>query len=252
MATLGRLAAGIAHEMNTPLGASMTSLKLLQDLVDEYKASAGDPAVTAGEHREIAGDMDRLVHATSDWLQKAAAHIRSLKLHTRALQTAEIKSFSVLPVVEDVSLLLSHRLRLSQSKVLISCASSDPILAGDPGKLAQVLTNLVSNALDANQAAGRQGSEIAIELRDSAEVLEIRVRDQGPGIAPEHVGKIFEEFFSTKPIGEGTGLGLPIARDIISNFFHGTISAESELGRGSVFTVRLPHLPGSTAASVAH
>lgn len=245
MATLGRLAAGIAHEMNTPLGASMTSLKLLQDLVDEYKASADDPKVTPGEHREIAGDMDRLVHATSEWLGKAAAHIRSLKLHTRALQTVESRSFPVLPVVEDVGLLLSHRLRLSRSKLSISCPSGDPILIGDPGKLAQVLTNLVANAIDANQAAG--GSEIAIELHDSPEALEITVRDQGPGIAPEHAGRIFDEFFSTKPVGEGVGLGLPIARDIISNFFHGTISARSEAAGGTMFTVRIPHATDAAA-----
>jgi C4-dicarboxylate-specific signal transduction histidine kinase len=113
MAAFGRLAAGIAHEMNTPLGASMTSLKLLHDLVEEYKASAADPDVGAGDHRQIASEMDDFVSATRTWLEKAATHIRSLKLYTAAVQRSEDSQFSVLQTIEDVRLLLSHRLRLS-------------------------------------------------------------------------------------------------------------------------------------------
>ena len=71
-------------------------------------------------------------------------------------------------------------------------------------------------------------------------MLEIRVSDHGCGVPPENIGKIFDEFFSTKALGEGTGLGLSIARDIITNFFRGTLTVESELGQGSVFILRLP------------
>jgi signal transduction histidine kinase len=252
MATLGRLAAGVAHEMNTPLGASMTSLKLLQDLVNEYKSSVGDPAVSTTDHREIAFEMSTLVGITRDWLRKAAAHIGSLKLHTRALQDVDVKSFPVLQIIEDVGLLLSHRLRLSQSRLVVECSSENPRLHGDPGKLGQVLTNLLSNAIDANREEARPNAEIRVTVQEDGDTLAIRVEDQGPGIPPEDITRIFDEFFSTKPFGEGTGLGLSIARDLISNFFNGTIAVESTLGKSAIFIVRVPRTGGlSRAPSVA-
>jgi two-component system, NtrC family, sensor kinase len=240
MAAFGRLAAGIAHEMNTPLGASMTSLKLLHDLVEEYKAAVADPDFSAGDHRQIAREMDDFVSATRTWVEKAATHIRSLKLYTAAVQRSENSHFSVLQTIGDVRLLLSHRLRLSQTKLVVTCPATDPILYGDAGKLGQVLTNLISNAIDAHKLAGRRAGEIRVDVRDGGEVLKIRVIDQGCGISAEHIDRIFDEFFSTKAFGEGTGLGLSIARNIISRFFEGTIQVESTLDRGSVFSLCLP------------
>jgi signal transduction histidine kinase len=241
MAALGRLTAGVAHEMNTPLGASLTSLKLLQELVDEYQTSINDPGVNQSDHQDIAAEMDQLVRATRQWLEKAAAHIRSLKLHTRDLQQGEKRPFSVLHVIEDTGLLLSHRLRLSRCSLVVSCTAPDPLLYGDPSKLGQVLTNLVANAIDAYKDVGNRGAEeIRVEVNEEKAFLEIRVSDRGCGIPPENMERIFEEFFSTKPLGEGTGLGLPLARDLLTNYFGGTISVESLLGHGSVFVLRLP------------
>jgi signal transduction histidine kinase len=114
------------------------------------------------------------------------------------------------------------------------------MLRGDPGKLGQVLTNLIVNAVDAYKGVKGRSREIGVAITEHQACLEIRVSDQGCGIAPEQRERIFEEFFSTKAWGEGTGLGLSIARDIISNFFGGTISVESELGRGSTFILRFP------------
>ena len=251
MATLGRLAAGIAHEMNTPLGASMTSLKVLKELVDEYAAAAADPQVSPQDHREIATEMRTLVSATTEWLRKAAAQISSLKVHTRALQSRDEKTFPVLPVVEEVSLLLSHRLRLAQSRVIVESSAENPMLFGDPGKLGQVLTNLLSNAIDANIEAARTNAEMRIGLQEDRQWLTISVHDQGLGILPDKLTRIFDEFYSTKPSGEGTGLGLSIARDIVSNYFRGTISVESVLGEGSTFIVRLARAGVSHRTSAA-
>jgi signal transduction histidine kinase len=103
-----------------------------------------------------------------------------------------------------------------------------------------VLTNLVVNAIDAYKDAGKDGGEIRINVSEAGDMLEVRVSDHGCGIPPENMGKIFDEFFSTKALGEGTGLGLSIARDIITNFFRGTINVESVPEQGSVFILRLP------------
>ena len=240
MAALGRLTAGIAHEMNTPLGASLSSLKIVKALVDEYKASITDPIVTSSDHQQIAAEMDTLVQATQQWMEKAAAHIRSLKLHTRDLKPGEEKPFSVVQAIDDTGLLLAHRLRQSQCTLTVSASAKDPFVYGDPSKMGQVLTNLIANAIDAYKGANEPKNTIDVTIAEDGNFLQIRVQDYGCGIAPEDVGKIFDDFFSTKPLGEGTGLGLSISRDIVTNFFGGTLAVESSLGRGSVFTLRLP------------
>jgi len=240
MAALGRLTAGIAHEMNTPLGASMNSLSLLDRLVDEYQQSITDPSVTRHDHQEIATEMAQLVQSTQQWVEKAALHIRSLKSHTRDLQRNQEADFSVLQVIEETRSLLSNRLRLSQSTLTVSCATTAPIVRGDPGKFGQVLTNLVANAIDAYKATERGGGEIAITVAEVDDTIELAVSDHGCGIPPEHLEKIFDELFSTKPMGEGTGLGLSISRDIVTNFFGGTLTVASTVGEGSTFTLRIP------------
>lgn len=239
MAALGRLAAGIAHEMNTPLGASLTSLKLLQDLVTEYDTALEDPEVTKHDHHDIATEMGQTVRATREWVEKASSHIRSLKLHTRDLQRGQEEEFSVVRVVEDTTLLLAHRLRLSRCRIIPTYLSSTT-LHGDPSKLGQVLTNLITNAIDAYHAAAKEEGDIRVEITGDESRVAIRVSDQGCGIAQEHLDKIFDELFTTKPMGEGTGLGLSIARDIITNFFGGTIRVDSQSGRGSSFMVEIP------------
>ncbi len=240
MAALGRLAAGIAHEINTPLGASMTALKLLQELIDEYHRSIGDPSVSAADHEGIAREMAELSRSTWQWMEKAAAHIRGLKAHTRDVQRSEERMFSVKEIVEQVPLLLSHRMRVSQCEMTLKCLASEPYLYGDPGKLSQVVTNLVLNAIDSYKGAPGSGNQIELVIDQDPDDVLVRVIDHGSGIAPEIVDRIFEDFFSTKELGEGTGLGLSIARDIVSNVFGGEISVQSSPGQGSTFTLRLP------------
>ncbi len=240
MAALGRLTAGIAHEMNTPLGASLSSLKIVKSLVEEYKTSITDTDVTTADHQQIATEMETLVRATQQWMEKAAAHIRSLKLHTRDLKPGEEKPFSVVEAIEDTGLLLAHRLRQSQCTLTTTSTAKSPFVYGDPSKLGQVLTNLIANAIDAYKDLSERANTIEVTVNEDGNFVQIRVRDYGCGIAPEHVGKIFDDFFSTKPLGEGTGLGLSISRDIIANLFGGTIAVESALGRGSILTLRLP------------
>jgi len=247
MADLGRLTAGIAHEMNTPLGASLTSLKLMKDLVSEYQTSIGDVSVSNQDHCSIATEMKQLVDSTQQWLEKAAAHIRSLKLHTRDVQRGEERLFSVLQSTEDARLLLAHRLRFSRCTITVACDAKEPMLQGDSTKLGQVLTNLFGNAIDACKEANREGGEIHVSISEEKEGLEIWVKDNGCGIPPENLDRIFDDLFSTKPLGEGTGLGLPISRNIMMNCFGGDIVVASIPDQGSTFILRFPRKQGATA-----
>jgi C4-dicarboxylate-specific signal transduction histidine kinase len=239
MAALGRLTAGIAHEVNTPLGASLNALKMIEDLVLEYRDSIGDASVTADDHRELATELHDSVENVAKWTTKAAGYIRSIKAHTRNLDTVQERLFDVAQLLEDTRMLLSHRLRLSSCTVSVDCPRS-LMLYGDAGKLGQVLTNLITNAIDAYEDHGTADGAIDVAVTATADEVVIVVEDHGCGIPPEHLERIFEELFTTKPPGKGTGLGLSISRDIVSDCFGGGIAVHSTPRVGSRFTLRLP------------
>lgn len=240
MAAFGRLTAGIAHEVNTPLSASMTSLTLIQKLTEEYEASIGDPDVNEQDYREIAGEMKQYVSDTHQWLEKAAGYIQSLKRHSRGLERGVEGEFTLLQVLEDTERLLSHELRVSACRIVLENVSPQLMLCGDAGKLGQVFANLITNAIDAYKETEAGRGDIRIAVKDAGECLQVLVQDHAGGIAPEHGEQIFEEFFSTKLQGKGTGLGLGICRNILTNFFDGTLEVESQLGQGSTFILEIP------------
>ena len=240
MAAFGRLTAGVAHEVNTPLSASMTSLALIQQLTEEYEASLGDPEVTEQDYREIAGEIKQHVTDTYQWLEKAAGYIQSLKRQSRNLERGVEGEFPLRQVLEDTERLLSHALRQSACRLVIDNVPPQLTLHGDAGKLGQVFTNLITNAVDAYKETEAGRGDIQIAVRDADEYLQVLVQDQAGGVAPEHHEKIFEEFFSTKLQGKGTGLGLGICRNIMANFFGGTLEVESQPGQGSTFILEIP------------
>ncbi len=251
MAALGRLAAGIAHEMNTPLGASMTSLKLIQDLLEEQRNAMREAGVERAETLSIDKDLAQLVINTRQWIEKAAAHIRSLKAHTRDLKQEERRSFPVRETLDQIRPLLAHRLRLADCTLTVSIGSPEPILFGEPGRLSQVLTNLIVNAIDAYADCANERPDVAVDVGIEETSVLITISDSGAGIPPENLSRIFDEFFSTKPLGTGTGLGLPIARDIVSNLFGGTLTVQSTVGKGTKFIVQIPRRSGPEAEETA-
>lgn len=239
MATVGRLTAGIAHEINTPLGATLNSLKTLDELIAEYASSIGDASVTVDDHRQIAGDLAEIAGNLTAWTNKAAGYIRSVKAHTRNLDRTEDCAFNLPRLITDTRHLLDHQLRQASCRLTIECPD-EVTLFGDAGKLGQVLTNLLTNAVDAYEGCGIEEGAIRLRVRESADEVTVTVEDDGAGIAPEHRERIFEELFTTKPSGRGTGLGLPISRDIVAKCFGGRLELTSELGRGSTFAIVLP------------
>ena len=240
MAAFGRLTAGVAHEVNTPLSASMASLTLVQELTQEYRSSIGDEEVTRQDHQEIAGEMSGHLHDTQQWLEKAASYIKTLTSHSRSMQKGEEVEFAVAPVIADSERLLTHELRRSGCAVLSDLIAPELILCGDPGKLGQVLTNLITNAVDAYQETSTGHGKVRIGTEEVEGEIVIQVADSGCGIAPEHLEKVFDEFYSTKLQGQGTGLGLAISQNIIANFLGGTITVDSQVGQGTTCFLHLP------------
>jgi signal transduction histidine kinase len=146
-------------------------------------------------------------------------------------------------------LLLNHALRHAKCAASLETPSETVHLYGSPSRLAQVVTNLVMNAIDASAPKG--GGPIMLRLRVAEEVVTLQISDQVTGIPPEFLPKIFKQMFTTKPPGQGTGLGLTIVHQIITGEFGGTVDVESRVGQGTTFTLRFPPSVIASVASAA-
>lgn len=238
MASLGRLTAGMAHEMNTPLATAMASMSEIETLVREYRASAGDPDVTREDHLAIADEMAKMLDLSHRSVERAAGFIRSIKNQTRTGAEGEIGvTFDFAKMVKDTLVLLGHAIRRGNCIVEIKEPEHAVMMTGNPGKLAQVITNLAINAVDA-MCPGGGTLGVGISVREREVVLS--VSDTGCGIDRENLQRIFEPFYTTKPYGVGTGLGLTIVHDIIKGECQGSIDVQSTPGLGTCFTIILP------------
>jgi len=243
LVSLGRLTAGIAHEMNTPLAAVRASLSGLRQLTKEYEGSIADPEVTPEDHQAITREMQQAIQLAEKATERAADFVKSIKSQTRAPGAQPLELFDAVPVIQDALLLLGYALRHSNCPATLETAPGRVELYGAPGRLAQAVTNLVTNAIEASMTVDPLkpgGGPINLRLTPDPEGVELKVSDQGRGIPPEVLPKIFDPMFTTKPFGEGTGLGLTIVHDIVTSEFGGTIDVESRVGEGTTFTLWFP------------
>jgi signal transduction histidine kinase/DNA-binding LacI/PurR family transcriptional regulator len=235
MASLGRLTAGIAHEMNTPLAAVRTSIRELSELVAEYKQSIGNSQVTLEDHLSIAEDMAKHLKIAEQAAEKSAGFIRGIKAQTIDMKFNNLQLFNAAFVISDALNILEFAIRKGQCK-LVTDFDDSIRLYGDPRRLVQVVTNLVMNAIEACQP---DGGTVTVKLISAAGgFTELTVADTGCGIPEEIILKIFDPMFTTKPFGEGTGLGLSIVHDLV-NEYKGSIKVDSQKGF-TVFTIMLP------------
>ena len=219
LAVAGRLASGVAHEIGTPLNIiSGRAEFILQNL------PAGD--TRREELNVIVGQIDRIT-----------AMIRSLLDTVRPVKP-EIRSVVLKDLVDRLLLLLEYAARRHGVTLEVSIPGDLPALRADRNQLQQVLINILMNAFEAARPTGRVQLSARRALRGARAGVEIVVEDSGPGIPAAIQTRVFEPFFSTKPPGEGTGLGLPICRDILKGL-GGEISLQSESGAGATFVVWL-------------
>jgi signal transduction histidine kinase len=238
LATVGRLTAGLAHEINTPLSAVLNSLKIIKDLSEEYRASVDDPKVLPEDHGEIAGEILFHTRSATAWANKAAGYIRSVKAHGREARPGSSQRFLLRDVVADARALVAHRLR-ANSCTIDYVEERSIALEGEPGRFGQVLVNLITNAIDAYEERGIADGRIEIEARhDNAGVL-VRVQDWAGGIPDAVLPRIFDELYTTKGPGRGTGLGLWISRNLVEQGFGGTLDVITNR-EGSCFVAEFP------------
>ena len=231
MASLGRLTAGIAHEMNTPLAAVRTSLKELGELINEYNQSIGNPSVLPEDHRLIAADMIKCLKLSVQAAEKNAGFIKGIKAQTTNMNTSNSQIFNAAYVISDALSVLDFALKKGNCRLITNFDNSIN-LYGDPNKFVQMTTNLVINSIDACKP---DGGDMSIILENNGDgFAKLTFQDTGCGIPEEIKSRIFDPMFTTKPFGEGTGLGLSIVRDLVDEF-NGSINLESQKGLTSFF-----------------
>jgi two-component system, NtrC family, sensor kinase len=215
LSSIGLLAAGVAHEVNTPLtGISSYSQMLMQQIPET------DP-----RHQLL----EKIYRQTS----RASSIVNNL-LNFSRVSDSRFAMINLNRVIDDTIQLLESQLRNTQIEVIRNYGEELPLAPGNAPKLQQVFMNLILNARDAMPEGGRL--EIATEAIDDSVI--IRFRDSGMGIDPEHLSKIYDPFFTTKQIGKGTGLGLAVSYGIIKDH-NGHIDVESKPGEGTLFTITL-------------
>jgi signal transduction histidine kinase len=227
LASMGRLVAGIAHEINNPVNAVINTLEPLEEALRDM-AAAPDPTTAA----RAAADAEEMLRVVRRGAARSKAIVQALHNYSRGDEQRP-RELSLARSVDDTVDLLRHHLRDVQIQKDI-----DPELkiTGFPGQIDQVFMNLITNAAQA--MAGRQGG-IRVAATRRGDSVEITVTDDGPGIPPDVIPRIFDPFFTTKDVGEGSGLGLSIVHGIVDRH-GGRIEVESRVGEGTTFRVTLP------------
>jgi CheY-like chemotaxis protein len=219
LASVGEMAAGIAHEINNPLTAVLGFSQIILEGENVPEDIRENITIIANESQRVANIVRRLL--------------------TFARQTKPVKtSVNLNEVIDNTLKLRQYVLKTANISAITNYDPELPCLVVDPGQMQQVFLNLIVNAEQAMKKAHGKGIlKITTEKKDN--YIRISFRDDGPGITKENMGHLFEPFFTTKDIGEGTGLGLSLSRSIILEH-GGKMSVESESGLGATFIVELP------------
>ena len=225
LADIGQLAAGVAHEINTPLASIALRAESLMK-------TAEDPRLLAIDSFK---NFPRYLKTIDEEIFRCKRIIGSLLEFSR-VRKPEVKDSDLNALAERAAELVGHQMKLKQVTIALNLDRDLPRVPADEGQLRQALLALLMNALDATSAGGRV--EIAT-TREGDEAVALTVSDSGIGIAPENLGKIFSPFFTTKPVGQGTGLGLAICHGIVGSH-GGEIKVESEEGKGTRLSLVLP------------
>jgi len=248
MASLGQLAAGVAHELNNPAGFLYGNMELLGEcvrgierLILFYESVPLDAEATARarvikdeiDYENTLEDLHSIIKDCHDGAVRIRDVVQNLRTFSR-LDEAEFKKVDIHEGIDSTLRLLTRFYGDGRIKLARDYGELPPVDCY-AGQLNQVWLNLLVNA--AHAASG--GGDVSISTRGEGERVVVRVTDTGCGIAPKHLPRIFDPFFTTKPVGDGTGLGLSVTYSIVERH-GGEITVESELGKGTTFTVTLP------------
>ena len=225
MATIGKMAAVVAHEINNPLSGILTYARLLKKWIQRGEAETSKK-----------NDAEQCLDLIADESRRCGDLVKNLLTfsHTSPMnvQTTDLNT-----VVDRSVRLVAHQLELNGVELHLDLPSNLPAIQCDPGQIEQVLLALIMNAIDAMPRGGNLW--VSTRMGDVTDEIAIEVRDDGSGIPPEILPNIFEPFLTTKETGKSVGLGLAVSQNIIEGH-RGRVDVRSEVGKGTTFTVTLP------------
>jgi two-component system NtrC family sensor kinase len=228
LAEIGRTASSIAHEINNPLA-------IIGEISGWIGTVAKDAKSLIQEDRE---EIERGVRFIEEQTRRCRSLTHRLLSFVRDSAPSRA-SVDINKLLEETVSFLIPDLKYKDIMVSTNLAEGPFLIDSDKQMLEQVLVNLMSNAIYAVNEKGEKGGRIDIETVKDESMIEIRISDNGPGISAENQKRMYDLFFTTKPPGKGTGLGLPICRNIITKL-GGSLSFETEAGNGTTFFIRLP------------
>jgi signal transduction histidine kinase len=239
LGSLGQLVAGVAHEINTPLGLALTMSTSVDGEVQRFAERSRDGRVTRSDLNRLVGRLTEGSKLLLGNLVRAIDLVQSFKQVAADQASGEARPFEIAAWLGEVLTSLGPALRKTPHQVSVSCPP-DIVLETYPGALAQVVTNLIMNAVTHAFPDDRAGF---IELRVipyRGDMVRMTFRDDGVGVSPENLARLFDPFFTTRRDKGSTGLGLHIVYNLVTASLQGSIAVESELGRGTTFVIDLP------------
>ncbi|MHC9247084.1 ATP-binding protein [Aeromonas jandaei] len=239
MASLGSLVAGVAHEINTPIGISVTASSYLQERVADFKSHIESKQLSRSYLNEFTVNLDESMQLLQGNLRRASELIASFK-QVAVDQSSEARyNFSLADNLHQVVVSLGHKLKKAQCEVDIQC---DPKLSifSFPGSFTQIYSNLILNSINHGFDNWDKPKKITIKVEQQGEELLIDYSDNGRGIPPEILPRIFDPFVTSKRGQGGSGLGTHIIYNLVVQLLRGRIHCASEPGNGAEFHIRLP------------
>lgn len=238
MAALGSLVAGVAHEINTPLGVGVTGASHLQELTRHFLAVCRDGSPSRRDMVEYLEDLEKTSSIILKNMERASSLIKSFKQVAVDQSHEELRCFSLRGYLNEVLTSMHPALKKTQHSVQLDCPDEIEVI-GYPGALAQVMTNLIMNSLNHAYGSGEAG-HISIKAEQRGSLVELTYADDGKGIPADILPKIFDPFFTTRRGSGGTGLGLFVVYTVVNRQLGGLITCESAVGQGTTFKIRFP------------